>query len=209
MNPYIGSLILGVIGLSVMALGGLDHHGGATPGGHGHGDGGGHAGNGHGAGQHGHDGSHGHATHQSSSVSALGMLLMSPRLLFSWLIGVGLVGILLRDVLDGLLLAAAAAVGGVVFERLVVSPLWKLTLRFASNPALTLESALDSEAKAVSSFDVNGNGLVALEVDGQVVQLLGTLTVADRERGVRVRSGESVRVEEIDSERNRCIVSRM
>jgi hypothetical protein len=224
MDPYLGILVIGIIGLSVMAFGGLGRHGHTSHGGHGlhggHGHGGGHA-HGHGPGHgvaapshgavaHVHGAAtHGHGPPVHDSTSTLGLVLMSPRFFFAWLIGVGMVGTVMQSWLGGVLLATVALVGGVVFERLLFAPLWNLALRFASAPALTLESALDSEATAVSSFDQEGHGLVALEVDGQVVQLLGTLLPADRERGVKVRSGERVRVEEIDTARNRCIVSRL
>ena len=61
--------------------------------------------------------------------------------------------------------------------------------------------------EAVTGFDRDGHGLVALELDGQVVQVLATLRAADRAAGVRVRAGDRVRVEEIDAARNRCVVS--
>jgi len=44
---------------------------------------------------------------------------------------------------------------------------------------------------------------------GEVVQILGTLTPDERKNGVRVRAGDTVRVEEVDSVRNRCTVSRI
>ncbi|MBA3671607.1 MAG: hypothetical protein H0W68_06240 [Gemmatimonadaceae bacterium] len=43
-------------------------------------------------------------------------------------------------------------------------------------------------------------------MDGQIVQLLATLTPDDRERGIRVRQGDVVRVSSVDAERNRCTV---
>ena len=85
-----------------------------------------------------------------------------------------------RPLLGGPFLVAAALVGAVVFERAIVSPLWNLTMRFASTPASTLESAVTDEATAVTSFDQNGQGIVSLEVDGQVVQILATLRADDR-----------------------------
>lgn len=206
MDAYLGSLLIGVLGLSVMAIGGFSQHGGGhgAHGGHGHGGGAhGHGGAGHGSGGHGH-------VHVGNGVpSPFMMVLMSPRFFFAWLIGVGLSGMILRSWLGGALLAVLAIAGGVLFERLLVAPLWKLAFRFASDPALTLESALDSEATAVSAFDQEGHGLIALEIDGQVVQLLGTLVAKDRELGIKVRSGERLRVEEIDTARNRCVVSRL
>jgi hypothetical protein len=80
-------------------------------------------------------------------------------------------------------------------------------MRFVSNPANTLESATFSEATVVSNFDRNGQGIIAVEVDGQVQQILATLTSGDLAKGSRVRAGQLVRVEEVDPARHRCIVS--
>ena len=132
---------------------------------------------------------------------------MSPRILFSFLIGFGTTGLVLRGPLDGVLLLAAAAVGGVAFERLIVAPLWNFAMRFASKPALTLESVITDDATAVSNFDANGQGLVAVELDGQLIQILGTLQATDRALGVRVRAGERVRIEDVDPTKNCCTVS--
>src|SRR5690242_21629030 len=57
--------------------------------------------------------------------------------------------------------------------------------------------------RSATSFDAKGDGLVALELDGQLVQLLGTLHREEQEAGVRVRAGDAVRIDEVDAERNR------
>ena len=116
---------------------------------------------------------------------------------------------MLRPFAGGPILLAAAIAGGVVFERLVVNPLWNFMFRFASSPALTLESAVEDDARAVTNFDKNGQGLISVEVDGHVVQCLGTLTKTDRDSGVRVRAGDVVRIEDVDAGRNRCTVRRV
>ena len=99
-------------------------------------------------------------------------------------------------------IAAAAA-----FELLAVGPLWRFFFRFESRAATTLESSIEDEARAVTGFDANGCGLVALDVDGQVIQLLATLAPDDRSRGVRIRSGDLVRIAEVDAARGRCTVT--
>jgi hypothetical protein len=110
--------------------------------------------------------------------------------------------------LGGPLLFAAAIAGGLLFERVLVSPLWNFAMRFASTPAVTLESAVTDEATAVTSFDANGQGIVSLEVDGQVVQILATLRPDDRALGTaRIRAGQRVRIEDVDAAKNRCTVS--
>ena len=134
---------------------------------------------------------------------------MSPRLLFSVCLGLGTTGMLLPRLLplSGPLLFAAALAGGVAFELALVRPLWNALFRFESQPALTLESAVAGDAKAVSNFDANGQGLIAIEVDGQVVQLLGTLQPGDRAMAGRIAAGTLLRVDDVDAARNRCTVS--
>lgn len=225
MDIYLTSLALGGVGLVAMSIGGFgrEGHGHAAHGhgahtgdalaGHGHG-GHGHPGDGHaghighaGHGGHGQPGDHGHHAGARDAIASSLLSLMSPRVLFSVALGLGTSGLLLRPFIGGIALFAAALLGGVLFERFIVTPIWNFTFRFASNPALTLESAIMGEATAVTSFDANGQGLIAIEVDGQVVQLLGTLQRSDQELRVRVPAGARLRVEDVDAARNRCSVS--
>jgi hypothetical protein len=120
--------------------------------------------------------------------------------------GFGAVGLILQNVLPGALLLPVAVLGGALFEFGITRPFWNFLFRFESAPALTLESCIGDKARAATSFDAKGNGLVALELDGQVVQLLGSLRREDREAGIRVRAGDPVRIDEVDAERNRCTV---
>jgi hypothetical protein len=215
MDLYSSSLLLGAAGLGVMALGGLGHrgggHAGSAAGGHGHATGHGHGnatGHVHGVKHPGHVQAAGHAPTARDAMSNTLWTITSPRFLFSLVLGFGTAGELLRPVLGGPLLVAAAVAGGVLFERVLVSPLWNLAMRFASAPAVTLESSVADEATAVTSFDANGQGIVSLEVDGQVVQILATLRPDDRALGAaRVRAGQRVRIDEVDAEQNRCTVS--
>ena len=176
MSVYSFALALGAAGLVVMGLSGLAH----VAGGH------------HGA--HAHGGSHmGHNLAQArGGFRARGggrgagprtlWALLSPRPLFSMLLGFGTVGVVLASTLGGAPLFATAAAGGLLFEALLVRPLWNLLFRFESTPALTLE------------------------LDGQVVQVLGSLRREDRDAGIRVRAGDPVSIDDIDAERNRCTV---
>jgi hypothetical protein len=219
MDLYMSSVLLGAAGLGVMALSGLGHHGHAGGArGHAHGPSGGHGGHagGHGhnvAGGHSHAGAHstGHAGHAHGSRDTMNSALWaiaSPRFLFSFALGFGVAGELLRPVLGGPLLLAAAVAGAVLFERAIVSPLWNFAMRFASTPAQSLESAVSDEATAVTTFDANGQGIVTVEVDGQVMQILATLKPDDRLLGgARVRVGQRVRIDEVDAGRNCCTVS--
>ncbi len=197
MSPYELSLAIGATGMVAMAVRGFGHHAGA--GHHGH-NGGSASHHGPGPGQ---GAGHGH----SAKLDGKLLSLLSPRVIFSFLVGLGGTGILAASLLSGPLLAVAAAVGGVVFERWIVSPLWNFLFRFESKAALTLESAVYDEARAVTDFDAQGQGLIAIDLDGQVVQVLGTLKAEDRSMGVKVRTGGRVRIEEVDPKRNRCVVS--
>ena len=210
---------MGAIGVGHAAGGshGHDAHGHAGHGhaGHAHG-----AAHGHAAGHHGADTAHhapaAHGQTHAHTESTYGELasraawsLLSPRVVFSFLVGFGAAGMLLGAFLGGALLLVAALVGGVAFERFLVAPLWNFLFRFESRTAATLESALLDEGQAVSGFDAGGRGLIALELDGQVVQVLGILRADERAAGVRVRAGDRVRVEDVDATRNQCVVTRI
>lgn len=220
MDLYITSLLLGAIGLAVMAFGGFGHrgHGGGHGGRGGHGSHSSHGAHtahsqGPGGGRSAANAGHAHgsvASAQGARDAAANALLAvaSPRFVFSLALGVGAVGALLRPILGGPILLAAAVAGGVLFERVIVAPLWNFAMRFASTPASMLESAVTDEATAVTSFDANGQGIVSVEVDGQIVQILATLQPDDRALGGgRIRAGQRVRIEDVDAKKNCCTVS--
>ena len=135
------------------------------------------------------------------------LALLSPRVVFSVLVGFGATGLVLRPLLGEPALVAASLGGGAGFEWLVVSPLWRFLFRFASAPAQTLDSCVSDEARAVTGFDASGHGLVAVELDGQVVQLLATLNATERAAARKVRTGDRLRIEAVDTARNRCTVT--
>jgi hypothetical protein len=200
MDIYLTALALGGVGLVGMAVGGLGRHG-SSP----------HAGSTHGVVGHGvghAQAGHGHASNAPTQSQPNPLVaLMSPRVLFSVCLGLGTAGLVLREFLGGPLLFAAALGVGILFERFLVSPVWNLAFRFASNPAATLEGSVMDEATAVTAFDKNGQGLIAVEVDGQMVQILGTLQAGDREMNVKVPAGSRLRIQDVDAARNRCTVS--
>jgi hypothetical protein len=217
MDLYTFSLFLGAAGLLTMALQGIgsghgDHAGG-------HSTDAGHAGHGGHAGHHGHsaDAHSGHGTdaHSSSQShghdSAVGKFLWSfasPRVWFSVLLGMGLAGRATRPFFEGGPMLFVAALGlGLLFEGIVVRPVWNLVFKFASKPALSLESCVEDEATAVTSFDKNGQGIISVDLDGQMVQLLATLRADDRALGAAVRAGDRVRIADVDSARNQCTVA--
>ena len=234
MDPFLFCLILGFAGLSIMAASGLASHGGdgghgpsKDVGGHGAKElGGGHVkdighghvkdvghahvkdiGHGHAKDVGGKDVGHHDAAHDGvgGEISEYLLSLLSPRVFFSILVGAGAAGLLLEPVLGGLLQIALAVVAGFAFEGLLVRPFWNFLFRFASTPAQTLDSALMDRATAVTGFDAEGQGVVSIILDGQIVQLLGTLRPEDRH--VRVRAGDALMVEDVDGKRNQCTVS--
>lgn len=212
MDLYLVSLATGAVGLGAMAVGGLSHGGGGHAG-HGH-AGAGHGGHGHAG--HAHAGSGAAASHAGTAQAHAAQphsgdglrwtSLLSPRLVFALMVGFGAAGIAATPLAEPFRFGVAVA-GAAAFELLLVGPIWRFLFRFESRPAFTLESAIEDDARAVTSFDANGNGLVAIDVDGQVIQLLATLAADDRARGIRIRSGDLVRVAEVDAARGRCTVT--
>jgi len=181
MGLYLFCLCVGFGGLLVMAILGHAH----VPGHHSHGSS--HA---HGHVVHpvtgSHHGLHGHDV--GIGGKALAQAWLSPRVLFS------------------LIVALAAAW---LFERWLIQPLWRVLFGFASLPARTLESVVLDEAQAVTNFDKRGHGLIALDLDGQVVQILGVLHEEERKFGVRIRAGDRVSITAVDTKRNCCTVTRL
>jgi hypothetical protein len=221
MDIYVFSLGLGAAGLAGMAFGGLARHSSHTAPGAGRGT--------HAAGTHGgHGAAHPPGQHAvvtrvqaaqhapsaglpaARGVSALWeqlAWLISPRVAFGILLGLGTAGVLLRHQFGEPLRGVLALAAGLAFDRWLLSPLWNFTLRFASKPALTLETTVTGEAKALTAFDADGHGIVQIDLDGQLVQVLATLTRRDRALGHRVRAGEALRIEDVDPKRNRCSVT--
>jgi hypothetical protein len=200
MDIYLTALALGGVGLVGMAVGGL-----GRPGHAGHDSHIGHAGANHALSHTPHVTNHDAAAHEGSTNPLIA--LMSPRVWFSIALGFGTAGLVLNNLVSGPELFAAALGAGILFERLIVTPIWNFAFRFASNPATTLECSLMDEATAVTAFDRNGQGLIAVQVDGQMVQLLGTLQSGDREMKVKVPAGSRLRIQDVDAARNRCTVS--
>ncbi|MFL5555354.1 MAG: hypothetical protein ACJ78D_06135 [Gemmatimonadaceae bacterium] len=222
MDLYIFCVVLGGAGMAAMALLGFtSSHGGGHAhdtaghefhgvGGHIHSSSGTHTG-GH-AIAHGHAGQgnlrpDGHAHPEAWKSHAWSWL--SPRVLFNLLVGFGATGLIVERLVGPFIALPIAALGAFAFETIVVRPIFNSLFRFESGPAQTLESAIMSEARAVTGFDKHGNGLIALELGGEVIQILGTLTRDERTAGVRVRAGDAVRIEEVDGARNRATVSRI
>jgi membrane protein implicated in regulation of membrane protease activity len=185
---FLSSMILGLVGLLAMTALGV-----------------GHGSDGHGHSSHGYsDSSHPGTGHDHDSGSGTKWLaLISPRVIFSLALGFGAVGLIAEKFVILALSIPLAIVGAIALERILIQPYWKLMMRFASKPAQNLESAAFSRAKAVMDFDASGSGLIELELDGQVRQVLGTLKSGQE---ARVTRGKTLRIESVTDAGN-CIVS--
>jgi len=193
---FLGAMVLGLVGLVAMSLLGFTH-GHATHG---------HSAHGHADSSHGHHShsSHGQAQHDSSVTKFLAFL--SPRVLFSLALGFGAAGLVLDAFFPLWVAVILAAVGALALERLVVYPYWNWLMRFASAPAEMMGDTVRAKGRAVTRFDASGSGLIQLELDGQVRQVLGTLVTT--QRGLEVLVGDAVRVESVDA-RGNCTVSKL
>ena len=183
---FLTAMMLGLVGLVAMALLGISHGGHHSR----------HAQ---------HRGSHG-AHHGNPGQRIL--MLTSPRAIFSLALGFGAVGLVVNSVLPTALTIVVAVLGGLAFENWLVRPYFESLFAFASRPAKTLESAVMGEARAETDFDSSGAGIVSLEMDGQVRQLLGNLEQLERAAGLRVRRGERLRVLSV-LPNGSCVVSKL
>ena len=209
MDIYLSCLIGGAIAFAVLALSGLAFHNvGIRPGGgHASHAPGGHVGPAaHPAGHHspGHNGTGNHFT--SDLVSGL-LTWLSPAYICGAIIGFGAAGTLVSPILQGWLQLAVALAGAYIICFFFIRPLLTGLQKWASLPAKTLTDAMLENGTAVTDFDSKGYGLVRLELDGQIVQLLGQLA-PEEQSGTRVRSGETLFVRSVDPVKQRCVVCR-
>ena len=226
---FLTLFIIGVIGLILMALPGLNHHSGigAHPGLH--------------LGTHTdlHLGSHtaghgvapppvsvgGHAAghlqspaHPSQSMDASGSsavapsgfqltsLIPSPRAIFSLLTLFGAFGITLSESLHLSILQASlwSVVPAIGIEYLAVRPLWNWMFSFQGKPTTSIETLVLHEAKAVTPFR-NGKGVVAIKHDGRIVQFSASLPAL--QSAIPVKVGDRLQIDEVDSTKQRVKVS--
>ena len=145
-----------------------------------------------------------------TSLGGTLLAMLSPRTLFSFLLGFGATGLFLHPWLRGsaLGLFALAVLGGWAFETLLVNPLGQFLFRFASTPARTLDTMALEEGRAATDFDEAGHGLISVDLDGQVRQVLGRLIPDERGPAApRVRTGDRLFIRAVNRQRNTCSVS--
>jgi hypothetical protein len=233
---YQSLLLIGAIGVAAQAALGFSHGHGAH-GGHGHGGADVHGGgphHAHGVAEHaavhGDGPVHAHAPAQGSHAHhadgktdqsdgrhdgragdgiARVFTLLSPLTVFSFFMGIGLTGLLVRSYLSPIPAGLVATAGGIAFYRLLVRPMWGVVLRFASKPAETLRGAVATDAEALSRFDTQGRGMVRITVDGEVKSLLAYLEPEDTKQGIVVSPGDRLVVTGVDEKKNTCRVTRL
>jgi hypothetical protein len=221
MPIFLATLGVGLGGLLLMALPGMRHHGRA---GHAHARG--HTTHGHvrahaqaraalkgqtgaKAGAH---AAHPHAPPKVQQDAAHGVAdgvlrwVPEPRLIFSLLALFGASGNVLQHALHQPVWIAALGGAGIagVLEGLVVGPLWRFALKFTGEPTSPLDSLVMDHAEAVTPFR-NGKGIVRAVLDGRAVQLSAELVA--EERGLPVRVGDQVTVQEVDPDHEHVRVS--
>jgi hypothetical protein len=225
-------MVIGLVGLAMMAIPAFGRHHAA---GHGHTAAHGcvqhgTVGHAHGVGHAAHGaGSHGPASQVGGAAAAAGPVsrtaaeardaamdvvapggvtrfLPSPRAVLSVLALYGAFGNALVQAarLPVWVAAVAALLPALLVERWAVTPLWNMLFRFQGDPSAPLSALLFREATAVTPFR-NGKGLVSVVRDGRLVQLAARLSEAQAGRPVGV--GDRLVVEEVDPSNERLTVS--
>jgi hypothetical protein len=217
MSAFLIVMIVGLIGMVLMAIPGLNRHGHGGLAGHGHAIG--HAGQG--------VGHAGHAAHggqlagpvrlggaragrvgkeAGSGEGLLTRLVPNPRVIFSLLTAYGAFGYAMVGAahLAPLLAALLAVVPAVLLERYALEPFWQAMLQFQGTPSAPLTEMVMCEAVAVTPFR-NGKGVVSVVREGRDVQFSAHLLESQATMPVQV--GDRLRVEEVDDAHERVVVS--
>jgi hypothetical protein len=209
LDIYLSCLIGGTIALAILALCGIGFHHAGVQVGHGHtSTTAAHTHVGHSVRGHVHQGHSQNAADRSDGGSIFRLLgWLSPVYICGAIVGFGATGTLVSPIFQGWLQFGAALVGAYVLCSFCIRPMLTGIQKWASLPAKTLSDAIFENGTAVTDFDAKGYGLVRLNLDGQVVQLLGQLD-PEEQSGSPVRSGEALFVRSVDSARQRCVVCR-
>ncbi len=142
----------------------------------------------------------------TAAPSGIARWLPSPRGVFTALALYGAFGNVFIDAFNlSLLFAALAAVlPTLLVERFAVRPLWNLVFRFQAVPSASLEQLILNEAMAVVPFR-NGRGIVSTNREGRIVQLRACL--AEDQASEQVKVGDRLRIEDVDARNERVTVS--
>jgi hypothetical protein len=170
-------MVVGLVGLGVMAVPALGHRGGIAR------------------------GVHKVAVGRGAHTG----YLPSPRLVFSMLALYGAFGnALVAANLPVVVAALLAIVPAGLVERFAVTPLWRTLFAFERQASRPLEELVMSEATAVTAFR-GGRGVVSIVRERRLVQFSARLI--DAQAALPVRVGDRLRVEDIDPTRERVTVS--
>jgi hypothetical protein len=152
--------------------------------------------------------SHNGSANRSPGASVFELITwLSPVYICGAIIGFGATGTLISPLIQGWFRLGTALLGAYLVCAFCIRPVLAGIQNWASLPAKTLDDAILENGTAVTDFDSQGYGLVRLNLDGQVIQLLGQLVPEERS-GTRVRSGETLFVRSVDSTKQRCVVCR-
>ena len=207
---FLTMMVIGLVGLVMMALPALGGHHLPPVHGHGHGLGPGH-----------HAGS-GAAQAHPTAIQAPGpnqgqsffapaphstrRFIPSPRAVFSVFALYGAFGNALVHAANlPSSFAALIAIGAALLvERLLIRPVWNLMFRFKADASAPLDELILAEARAVVAFR-NGRGIIATVRDGRRIQLHARL--CDRELALPVAFGQRLLIEDVDASRESVTVS--
>lgn len=143
--------------------------------------------------------------HTAAQTSALTRFVPSPRLVFSSLALWGAFGnVLVAAHLPVWAAALLAIVPAALLERFAMQPLWRMLFKLELQASRPLAEIVMSEATAVTAFR-GGRGLVSVVRAGRLVQFSAQLI--DAQASLPVRVGDRLRVEDIDTARERVTVS--
>lgn len=134
--------------------------------------------------------------------------LLSPLNIFSLCFGAGIAGIVARAYIQANWVPFVAAAGAIAFSGLIVRPLSDLVLKFEGTPTEGLEATVSAPAIALGPFDSHGLGIIQVELDGQLRQVLGQLDPAEQQKGIQVHKGDQLLLVTVDASQNRCMVSK-
>lgn len=101
--------------------------------------------------------------------------------------------------------AALIALGpALLVEGVLIRPVWNLLFRYRAEATSPLEELIFCEAQAVVPFR-NGRGVVSMIRDGRRIQLSARL--CDQDAATPVAFGQRLRIEDVDARRERVTVS--
>lgn len=217
MSAFLALMIIGLLGMVLMAIPGLSHHGHGGLMTHGHA--------GHNIGNSAHTVHSGPAItrggpspHVSGGTPAapgaasngssfqLSRLIPTPRVIFSMLAAYGAFGYALVGAakLSQSLTAWLAIVPALLLQRFALEPLWQAMLQFQGTPCAPLTEMVMSEAVAVTPFR-NGKGIVQVVRDGREVQFSARLQ--KQQAAMPVKVGDLLVVDDVDEAKERVVVS--